>query len=266
MRRLEEGWGWTCAALEEAAPVAHFIIRRPEVRNALSLEVLEALRSAVERLEARPDLAALVLRSEGEAAFAAGGDLRELAGLRGEEAGRAFSARVGETLERLAGLEQISIAAIEGDAYGGGVELALACDLRVMGSTSRLGLTQGRFGVTTGWGGGARLVALAGASRALEALLMQRVLDAPTCAAWGLANRVVPAGEAEAEALAWATWIGGLDRELRVGIKRVVEAGQRHRGGEAAAEEREIFARLWGGAAHEAQLAAFLKRERSGGG
>jgi len=261
-----EGSGEVEVRVELAPPVATFTICRPHVRNALDLDSIEALGRLVNSLERRPDIEVLIIDSEGTQAFIAGGDVRQFSTLRGALAGRALATQMGDILLKLARLPQVVIASVSGDAYGGGVELALACDLRVVERSSRFGFTQARFGLTSGWGGSRRLVELVGYSRALDVMLNTRVLDAETCERWGLANYVVEDGQALAEARLMATRISALGFEAVYGIKRVVRASQTLALEDAIAEEREVFAGLWASRHHELRVARFLERREGSGG
>ncbi len=235
-----------------------FTVVRPEVHNALDLETINALDRFVTWLEEQPEIIAVVIAGEGQS-FIAGGDLVEFSRLRGESAGRALSARVQAILRRLAALPQVSIAALSGHAYGGGVELALACDLRIVERAARIGLTQAKFGLTTAWGGTARLVHLVGYSVALDLLLNRRVLGGEEAFRMGLSNRLTEDGLAVAAAQEMAQDIALLGRDLVAGVKRLARASIH--GGEAdvAADETSVFGRLWASEKHEMLVRSFLE-------
>lgn len=168
--------------------------------NLVTREVTAALQSALDEVAANDSVRAVVLAGSGERAFCAGSDVKEFPSLAG---------RVGEgklidenaVYNRLAGLPMPTIAAIEGDALGGGLELALCCDLRVASGRARLGMPELLLGVMPGSGGTQRLPRLIGLARAKELILLGDLIDADTALAFGLVNRVVPNGKAEAEAL-----------------------------------------------------------------
>ena len=262
-QKLKQEWAEGRLRVELRGPVLVATVTRPEVRNALDIATMMALGDLVEALARRPDVEALVIAGDGERAFVAGGDLAQLAGLKGREGGVALSSTMGDTLKRLVDLPLVTIAAIGGDAFGGGVELALACDMRVMERSSHLALTQARFGLTTGWGGAARLVALVGYSRALELMLTMRRLGAVEAEQMGLANRVVDDGKALEGALALAERVASLRREVSQGIKAVALAATRGSDDDATHTEREVFATLWASPYHEQQVRAFLARSPS---
>ncbi len=145
------------------------------------------------------EVRAVVVTGTGERAFSAGSDVKAFESGRGPD-GPARLALEEETVSRLARLPMPTIAAIEGNALGGGLELALACDIRVASERARLGLPEVRLGVTPGAGGTQRLPRVVGAAIARELILTGRVLSAEEALAIGLVTRVVPAGQAITEA------------------------------------------------------------------
>jgi enoyl-CoA hydratase len=184
--------------------VARLTLVNPPL-NLVSQELLEELRAALDVLaSAGPgDVRAVVVTGSGERAFSAGSHVGEF------EAQRGPSGRVRHELEsgvgrRLAELPMPTIAAIEGNALGGGLELALCCDLRIASGGARLGLPEVRLAVTPGAGGTQRLPRVVGPARALELILTGRVLSAAEAERIGLVNEVVPAGAAVARATAIA--------------------------------------------------------------
>lgn len=242
--------------------LATFTLRRPHARNAMDLDTITALYEFTQELTLRPDIVAVIITGEAPC-FAAGGDLQEFARLKGVDAGATLSSRVGKVLNRLEVLEQLVIAAINGDAYGGGVELALACDVRFMDQSAKLVMAQSRFGLTTGWGGGHRLTRLVGADQAMLMMLEARPVDASEALRLGLVTRVCEAGSSVEEARALAELAARRGRLVVTGVKRVVRSAVLLPGPDAAAEERAVFAQLWGTKTHEEKVAAFLARKQS---
>jgi enoyl-CoA hydratase len=186
--------------LERSDMVATIVIDRPEARNAVDGPAARALVDAFREFEADDALRVAVLWGAG-GVFCAGADLKA----RGRERGLTLSAEgdgpMGPT--RMV-FSKPTIAAVEGYAVAGGLELSLMCDLRVAGDTATFGVFCRRWGVPLIDGGTVRLPQLIGLSRALDLILTGRPVDAREALAFGLANRVVPAGRAreEAEALA----------------------------------------------------------------
>ncbi len=188
----------------ELGPVAHLELVNPPL-NLVTRELLDELDRALATLAAAPagQVRAVVLTGRGERAFCAGSHVGEFEAQRGP-AGRERRSLDERVASRLACLPMPTIAAIEGDALGGGLELALCCDLRIASARARLGLPEVRLAVTPGSGGTQRLPRLVGPARAKELILTGRLIDAEEAARIGLVNRVVPAGEARqaADALA----------------------------------------------------------------
>jgi len=241
--------------------VATITINRPNVRNAISLATMAELESVVTDLETDGEVMAVILTGSGEKAFVAGGDLKEFRSLRTVHDGRKMSLRMGNILQRLHHLEVPVIAAINGDAYGGGCETALACDLRLAAPHARLGFRQIVFGVTPGWGGGQRLMRLVGQSKALELLLTGATLTADEALAIGLIDRVVAEGNVLDAAHQLANQIAGRAPLAVRYIKRALARGADMPLDAAIAFEAELFSVTWGSEDHwEAEQAFWNKK------
>jgi len=164
-------------------------LNRPQALNALSFALVEDLARAIDEVAAS-DARALLVTGAGEKAFCAGADIAELAGRtlaqtkRGAELGQA-------TMERITRLPMPSVAIVNGYAFGGGLELALACTFRLVTPNAKLGLPEIKLGLIPGYGGTQRLPRAVGEARALEMILTAKAVDAQTAMAWGLANRVI---------------------------------------------------------------------------
>lgn len=173
-----------------------FTIDRPEKLNALNAQVVEELAAAVAAVESERALRCVVLTGGGEKAFIAGADIGELAKLTPVE-GREHSRRGQALLDRIEALPVPTIAAVNGYAYGGGLELAMACTIRVASENARMGLPETSLGIIPGYGGTQRLARHVGGPRALELVLTsEKGLTAAEAERIGLVNRVVPAGQA----------------------------------------------------------------------
>jgi len=208
--------------------VALITLDRPKA-NALSLGLLAELEGAVGALSAdRPG--AIVLWG-GPRIFAAGADIAEFGG---PDEARVYATQFRATFDRLAAIPRVVIAAICGYALGGGCELAMACDLRVVADTAKLGQPEILLGIIPGAGGTQRLTRLVGPARAKDLVLTGRQVDAAEALRMGLADRVAPAGETldvaidlaatfargplVAQAYAKAAIDGGLDGTLAAGL------------------------------------------------
>ena len=184
----------------ELGPVAHLELNNPPL-NLVTHELTLQLRDALTSLERADDVRAVIVSGRGERAFCAGSHIGEFTELRGRVAeGKLLLEK--QVYRQLATLPMPTIAAIEGNALGGGLELALCCDLRIASTRARLGMPEVRLAVIPGSGGTQRLPRVIGPARAKELILTGRILDAEEAAAIGLVNRVVPAGEALAAAMA----------------------------------------------------------------
>jgi enoyl-CoA hydratase len=162
---------------------------RAAVLNALNFELLRDLGVALDQV-ASGDARALLVTGAGDRAFCAGADIKELMGrsLRAQREGTAFGQAV---LAKLDALPIPSIALINGYAFGGGLELALACTFRLAGRTVKLGLPEIKLGLIPGYGGTQRLPRLIGEARALELILTGRTVEAEEAERIGLVNRIV---------------------------------------------------------------------------
>ena len=186
--------------VETADAVRTITVNRPEKLNALNSEVLELLDDAVAEAAADASLRCLIVTGAGEKAFIAGADIGELARLTPIQ-GREHARRGQAVLDRIERLPIPSIAAINGYAYGGGLELAIACTLRVASENARMGLPETSLGILPGFGGTQRLARLVGRARASELVLTSdKGITAAIAERIGLVNQVVPAGQAHAAA------------------------------------------------------------------
>ena len=174
--------------------IALIVINRPEKLNALDAQTMGELDDALGRLESEPGMRGLILTGAGEKAFIAGADVEDLARATPMEA-QQISLRGQRILRRLETLPKPSVAAINGYALGGGLELALCCTLRVAAENARLGRPEVRLGILPGYGGTQRLPRLVGRGRALEMLLTGEPIDAAEACRIGLVNHVVPQAE-----------------------------------------------------------------------
>lgn len=223
--------------------VAHLELVNPPL-NLITGALLDELEAALGVIAASPadDVRVVVVTGSGERAFSAGSHVGEFEAQRGP-GGRARLDLEERVSSALADLPMPTIAAIEGNALGGGLELALACDIRVASSRARLGLPEVRLAVTPGAGGTQRLPRIVGPARAGELILTGRVIDATEAERIGLVNEVVPAGQARARADEIAGDIAArgplavreakrllaiaADRDLAAGLAAEVEASLR---------------------------------------
>jgi enoyl-CoA hydratase len=178
-------------------------IRRPEKLNALNQAVISELDEVFRIARADTAIKALILTGSGEKAFVAGADIGELANLDALEAER-FSRRGQDVFRNLETLRKPSVAAINGFALGGGLELAMCCTIRIASPNAKLGQPEVKLGIVAGYGGTQRLPRLIGRGRAMELLLSGESIDAMEAWRIGLVNAIAPQNELIQTAKQWA--------------------------------------------------------------
>ena len=174
--------------VERKDRVGLITLNRVAARNALTADMLHQLDAALRDCEEDRETRVVIIT--GGAQFCAGGDLREMSGMTPSEA-EEFSQLGQAVFRRIEALSKVVIAAVAGNALGGGCELALACDIRLAGESARFGLPEVNLGLIPGFGGTQRLSALVGPGRAKELIFSGRIIDAREAAAIGLASEVV---------------------------------------------------------------------------
>ncbi|WP_336326001.1 enoyl-CoA hydratase/isomerase family protein [Halovenus sp. HT40] len=170
--------------------VATLTVDRPEALNALNVETLEAMRDAIAEAQAE-DARVLVVTGAGDDAFIAGADIKYMQDLSTEEA-QAWGALGHEVANALATFPGATVAAVNGFAFGGGCEMAIACDLRVASESAIIGNTEIDLGIIPGWGATQRLPKLVGDETARRMIYLGQRLDADTAREEGLVGEVVP--------------------------------------------------------------------------
>ena len=171
--------------------VSTVTINRPDKLNALNMEVIDQLSQCITQLDKDPSVRCIILTGEGQKAFVAGADISEFANFSVPE-GTKLSAEGHEKLFNLVSkLNTPVIAAVNGFALGGGLELAMSCHMRVASDNARMGLPEVSLGVIPGYGGTQRLPELIGKGRAMEMIASAQMIDAATALQYGLVNHVV---------------------------------------------------------------------------
>ena len=187
--------------LEHADRVAIVTINRPEARNAMTFPMYEGLHALCERLDADATVRVVILRGSGDKAFVSGTDIRQFQAFKTREDALGYEARISRVLNRIAALTKPTIAMIQGDAVGGGMFMALACDLRLAAEHARFGApiarTLGNFAAPASL---ALMVATVGPVRAREMILTARLIAAPEAKAMGLVDEVHPPAALEGRA------------------------------------------------------------------
>ena len=247
--------------VEVADGLARVTIRRPEKLNALNAQCVGELTAAFEDLAGRPEVGAVLLTGAGEKAFVAGADIAELARL--DETTALALARRGQALcDRIQHLGKPVIAAINGIAFGGGCELALACHVRLASENAKIGLPEVSLGVIPGYGGTQRLAHLVGAGRAFEMILTGSPVTAQQALDMGLVNRVVPGAEllGAAETVA-RTILSRARPAVRFALEAINAVFEKPLA-EGLELEAELFSRCLGTADAAEGIGAFLEKRK----
>ena len=215
-------------------------LNRPDVRNALSRAVNLQLQELAGEVEQREDVRAVVVTGAGEKAFCAGADLKERRGVPASESASYINAIAG-AINAIGEIRKPTICAMNGSAYGGGLELALACDFRICVDSAEMGLTEVRLGIIPGAGGTQRLPRLVGEARAKEMILLGRRIPAARALEIGLLHQAVPRAHLRAA-------VDGLLAELAQcaplsvsSAKSAIERGHGRALDDALAIERECY-------------------------
>ncbi len=235
---------------------------RPGALNALNLDTMRRFADAVHQLAEDGDLRVLILTGAGTRAFCSGGDLVELSQYPGQDDAQKMITLMGDALLALERLPVPVVAAINGYALGGGSEIALACDMRIVDEKARLGMVQIQLALTPGWGTGQRLLRLLGYHRAMELLLRGEALRSHDLQSLGLVNQVVEEGKALKHALDFARNIAQLPPDTVRGIKTLLQAGLNQPYEQALQTERAVFPPLWADEPHLQAVEEFIQKQQ----
>ena len=191
--------------VERDGVIATVVLNQPAKLNALSRASWSELGARMRELSADPELRCVIVRGAGTKAFGAGADIAEFSTVRADSTqGKVYGELIASTMQAIGDCIHPTIAMIHGVCVGGGLEIALMCDLRICGEGSRFGIPINRLGLTMGYGELMALLTVVGTATALEILLEGRVFDAREAYAKGLVQRVVADDQVEAEARATA--------------------------------------------------------------
>lgn len=232
-------------------------LNRTNVMNALNLELIGELDRAVSAAAGNRETRALVIHGEGDH-FAAGADISEMADIGPEQAAR-FS--FNHVFNCLAALPMPVIAAIDGYTLGGGLELALACDIRLCSSTARFGLPEVNVGIFPGAGGTQRLPQLIGAGRAADLIYTGRIITAETAVSWGLCSRMVDKDVRQA-GIDLAGKIAAGPPLALAGAKSAMQTGITQGFNAGISRESELWAGLFSSRDQKEGMAAFLEKRK----
>lgn len=226
--------------VERHDAVAVVTLNRPEAMNALSSAMRAKLAQVMRDVDADESIRAVVLTGEGERAFTAGLDLKEL----GSDTSKLGDANAGEAERNpVKAVEQCRkpvIGAINGVAITGGFELALACDVLIASQNARFADTHGRVGIMPGWGLSQKLSRMIGISRAKELSLTGNFISADQACAWGLVNRVVPTADLLSTCIALAQDMASIEPRMTTAYKALIDDGYALAFAEALALEDQV--------------------------
>ncbi|MDG4817792.1 enoyl-CoA hydratase-related protein [Micromonospora sp. WMMD956] len=245
--------------LETKDGIGTIRLDRPPM-NALNKQVQEELRAAAAEAAADPGVRAVIVYG-GEKVFAAGADIKEMAAMSYVDMAER-AADLSSALGAFARIPKPVVAAITGYALGGGCELALACDWRVVAEDAKLGQPEIKLGVIPGAGGTQRLARLVGPARAKDLIMSGRMVDAQEALRIGLADRVVPAADVYAAAVELVTpYLNGPVQALRA-AKLAVDAGLDMDLTSGLAWETQLFAALFATDDRREGMAAFVEKRK----
>jgi enoyl-CoA hydratase len=247
--------------VERDGDVLVLTLHRPDKLNALSTSVLLELRVVLEHLRVPAPPRAIVVTGRGRA-FSAGADIDEMAAMASAAEFSTFVELAQGVFDVLARLGIPSVAAVNGPALGGGCELALACDLRVMAASARLGVPEILLGELPGAGGTQRLPRLVPPAVARRMLLLGDPLNADECLRWGLVNAVVPDGAALETAMAWAGRLARLPRQALAEAKTLVDVALNADLAAGLDAERAAVVRLFDTEDRREGMAAFVDKRQ----
>jgi methylglutaconyl-CoA hydratase len=245
--------------LERGERVAWLTLDRADAANALSRALVAGVRDALAGLRALPLPPVLVVTGAGEKAFCAGADLKERRAMTLPET-RVFLDDLNRMVDELAAYPQPVVAALGGAAFGGGLELALACDVRLAAEGVELGLPEVRLGIIPGAGGTQRLARLVGLSAAKALVLTGRRIDAARARELGIVAAVVPRGELRAEAERWAAELAAAGPLAVAQAKRALDEGWGKPLAEGLAVERAAYEVVLASEDRNEGLAAFAEK------
>lgn len=253
---------YTNLLLSDADGIRTITINRPDQLNALNRATIAELDQALTEAEADRGVRVLIITGSGPKAFVAGADIKEFAHFSVAE-GKALAADGQKQLfDHVEQLDKPVIAAVNGFALGGGLELAMACHVRIASENAKMGLPEVSLGVIPGYGGTQRLPRLVGKGKAMEMILSAQMIDAADALQWGLVNRVVPQEQLLSTAHELATRIMKNSPTALAAAIRAVNAGYEP-GTNGLQREIEEFGKCFGTADFKEGTGAFMEKRKA---
>ncbi|SDE96217.1 enoyl-CoA hydratase [Pricia antarctica] len=247
--------------VEETRPIGTITINRPDKLNALNRETIQELHKAFKALESQKEIKVIVLTGSGEKAFVAGADISEFADFSEEEGGKLAAKGQKLLFDFVENLSKPVIAAVNGFALGGGLELAMACHFRVASDNARMGLPEVSLGVIPGYGGTQRLPQLIGKGRAMELIMTAGMIDAASALDYGLVNHVV----SPENLLSFCKDLANkISKNSPVAISHAIKAiNAGFKNTDGYAEEIKAFGQCFGTADFKEGTTAFLNKRKA---
>ncbi len=230
--------------------------------NTLDRATIEDLDKAIDELIADDRAKAIIITGAGRLAFSAGADVNEMGTARSAEEVKEFILKGHAVFGKVAACPKPVIAAINAMALGGGLELALACHIRIASERARIGQPESNLGIIPGWGGTQRLPRLIGAAKAIEMILTGDPIDAQEAFRLGLVNKVAPADEVLSEAMSLAGKIAAKSRLTNEASLRAVYGGLKTTLAEGLLLEVDQFSALLGSRDASEGISAFLQKRQ----
>ncbi len=249
--------------IETVESIAWVKINRPESLNALNSDVITSLHEALQAVEQDSSVKVVVLTGAGERSFVAGGDIKEMVDM-SPLAARAFSRSGQNLIELIGNMTKPVIAAVNGYALGGGLELALACDFIYASEKARFGLPEVTLGVIPGFGGTQNLSRLIGPNKARELIFSGRQLSAQQAREWGIVNEVFPVEELNAKVNEIATAVARNGMLAVANAKDAIVNGLDMSREDGLRYESALFATLFATEDQKEGMHAFVSKRKPG--
>ena len=249
---------YTSILVETHGKVGLIMLNRPQVLNALNNQLMNEVMNALDVFDKNDDIGAMIITGN-EKAFAAGADIKEMAGKTIQQMMDADHVAV---FGRIRTIQKPVIAAVSGWALGGGCEVALSCDMIVASDSARFGQPEINIGVIPGAGGTQRLVRAVGKALAMEMILNNRTLSAQEALQYGLVNRVVPVGDYLNVAMLLADEIASRAPIAVRAAKKMINQSYERFLTDGLAEEKQVFYNLFGSEDQKEGMKAFVEKRK----
>ncbi|MGH7782151.1 MAG: enoyl-CoA hydratase [Candidatus Binataceae bacterium] len=245
------------------APLGWIVLNRPQVRNALNLRTWKRIPEAIEALGADPSVRVIIMRGATLEAFISGADISEFPSLRADaEQARVYREAPGRAIAAMAGCAKPIVAMISGVCIGGGVQVALACDIRIAARGTRMGIPAARLGLAYPLEGVIMLTHTVGPANAREILLSARLFDADEACQMGLVNRVVEGDELEAHVRDYAIKMAANAPLTMQAAKTAIREGLEDPADRDRAAVAELVARCFDSEDYREGVKSFIEKRR----